>query len=460
MSAFNSPDLLATMIDRAVAAVRALCRNHGIRPHVPYQRALKHLIVHKSPHLDEYLAELCFLSCLDEDPSHIDYVEQSIFSKTSDPVARRLWPSSVLIGLGSDLGQLSTWLACFDEHEAGGARRTRSAARLVLEAHCVKHGSLPLGLRIIAKENDLIDSQGGAHPFHLSNLIKLLHSSRIVVARGSSAGHEQLPTSWKRAVVLTALACMIVTIDNANGWKDNLDGMKSICKRIAARFKQHVALRPADQNVFSRFIGGFSNLQEMLTARVGNTSGTMMNQHMVLPRVLWAIECCVGAEMADFVGLTLLEPRLRQEDEFSQIAAEVLKAINDKQTGTAISSLGEINYQLVVRGARRLPLLGFTTFGGLANPRAPMQDAMNRYFKGEGISILDHTSQGTKVIGSGRETDGIFWESLCRRLQEREPGAWFRPGSARFILNGNEAHRYVRPSNLDFFRLAKTIERI
>lgn len=465
MSANGSSKLLANMIDRAVAAVRSLYRNHGIQPRVPYQRALKRLIVHKAPHLDEYLAELCFLACLDEDPSRIDYVEQSIFSRTSDPVARRLWPASVLIGLGSDLAQLGTSLSCFDEHEVGGGRRARSAARLVLDTHCASNGALPLGLRIIARENDFIDSQGDrlrfrAHSFHLCNLIKLLHSSRIVVSRNSAIGHEQLPSTWKRAVVLTALACIIVTIDGEKGWKDNFDGMKAICKRVAARFKQHVALRPEDPDVFGRFLGAISNVQEMLGAKVGNTAGDVMNQHMVLPRVLWAVERCLGPEWADFVGLTLLEPRLRHEIEFSQAAAEVSKAIDEEQTGTSISPLGEITFRKSVWRGKPMAIFGFTTYGGLANPISPMQDAINRFFNGQGVSFLDHMAHGTKAISSGRETDEVFWNCLCRYLQEQEPGKWFRTGKAKFMLNGNEAHRYVDPSNLDFVRLAQTIERI
>lgn len=436
------------LTDRSVAVLRSLNRQSGMRDGRGHLDALRRVIVHKAPHLDEYLADWMLMSTLPNDPSSYGYLEQSIYSREYDHVANSLWPSSIVLGFGANMSKLRRPLHCFDEHLPDGSRTVRSASRLVYN-ELFSGGIKPLvGIRLILQENDIIDSQGGSHSLHLGNLIKLLHTSRVLVSVEGQSRTEQLPASWKRATVFACLASMVYLISEMGNWRDDVTRMKRVISRVEAKLRAGPTATGCNEKSYLKFKGFITNWGQMCKSNLLNVSGNSIPQHLVLCRMAQALDTCFfdAPDTVDFVLLTLLEPALHNQIEFDLITQFLDLAMQDRKTilGT---NLGEFSFEFGTNNAGT-PIIGFRSFGSLANASSPISAFLNSKFSGNGIAFVTNTALATSVIKAGVNFCPNNWDKFCSKLMRSEPNAWFRPGRARFILNGNDTHRYQPATRL------------
>jgi hypothetical protein len=59
----------------------------------------------------------------------------------------------------------------------------------------------------------------------------------------------------------------------------------------------------------------------------------------------------------------------------------------------------------------------------------------------------------------GKELDVTVSNRIFKCITETEPELWYRPEGAHFIVNGNDAHRYLRPTAITPEELAEIVTR-
>ena len=425
------------------------------------------LIVHKAPHLDEYVAEMLFRAVLDEPDRRREFLETALHAE-DDSSARVHWPTAAVFGIGADkpAGLYAQYL--FDEHVKGGGRVEDACTQIVAE-RCFS--SLPDSLQRIVDEVSAIDSRGGAHELHLNNLLKTSHLVQFHLGTNADGKRRsgKLPDAWKRAVVnglLAAVAyCLVKGID--------ITDVALTREAVRASFGRFTAESPyKDQPGFAPSVQRLQNALDNSKALAGsarvNINGQDLPQLLLAPFMAAAASATWGEELAHFLMVHFWESEILKNISFRRIQALFEESFADTNRPRTIytrdcSAGGFVIRNKAFKGKRRLrngteqeakypsPLwvvaCRYNNF--VLQPNKAMARFLSDNNFGVGILFLENTKETNKVIFRGRHVPDSFWDELVRRLQELEPNVWVRPQpTADFVLNGNASHRYVELSAL------------
>ena len=101
--------VLAALTEKSCEYIRSILPPAAMLGFGGIETGLDRIIVHTSPHLDEYFAELVFRLCLPQEKRNCDFLEQSIFSKTNDLACQHLWPTAAVLGIGGTVSGGASW---------------------------------------------------------------------------------------------------------------------------------------------------------------------------------------------------------------------------------------------------------------------------------------------------------------------------------------------------------------
>lgn len=431
------------------------------------------LIVHKAPHLDEYLAEMLFRAVLKPADRQREFLEVSLHAE-DDSSAQVYWPTAAVFGIGGGKpsGRYAQYL--FDEHLQGGGRREDSCTEVVL-TRCFD--GVPPTVSRIAAEVTGIDARAGAHELHLNNLLKTCHSVQYQLGPDAS-GHAmsgRLSDAWKRAIVNALLAAVFVCLENGIDITET-DRIKRLMRELFDRFAANSPYRDREHYAESllRLRNSVSNVSELLrTARI-SVSGQDVPQLLLAPFLAVAAAEVWGTEIAYMLMTHFWESEILKNIHFRRISDLLETCFKDPHHPRSIytpdcSVSGVVvperkfTGQKMVRGAPQpagysspvwIVACRYTNF--VLQPNKAIARFIGDRNCGIGVSFCENTKDTNKVLFKGKSLPDQFWAALVERIQDAEPGLWVRPQpTAPFILNGNAAHRYVDLSELTPARLAR-----
>ena len=125
---------------KAAEVVSDLAKETTVTPPTSDQLGrLNHILLHAAPHLDEYMAVLLFRASLPPEKRNLPVEEISLTSRNNDRLAKVIWPTSVVFGIGGTHTGGAYPLLKYDEHvQAGRHRRDTSCTKLTTRMHYLK----------------------------------------------------------------------------------------------------------------------------------------------------------------------------------------------------------------------------------------------------------------------------------------------------------------------------------
>ncbi len=460
--------LLAAISDVSATALRELAEAHTRQLEADRVSNIARLIVHKAPHLDEYLAELLFRSAL---PTNVrtEFLEAVVYS-TEDRLAEDLWPSAAVFGIGHNIAAGSRALFLFDEHVPQGETRLDPSCTELVVKLCFT--SLPPALDTIVAEVNQIDSRGGADSLHLNNLLKTAHLTLYELGMaGSVRRTTKLTAAWKRAVVSALVTSVVLAIRS-----NDLDRVREQGAKRARRQLDRFAT-----STTYRTHAHFEAVVQKLRSGIGKPSG----QILTLPILASAAEEVWGEEMAFFLTSHLWESEILKDIHFRQVR-ELLDAhciasdvgnrrlrvpsrIDLPDFAVLVLPVKGRRFKSVSVGQQNRPgsILRDLVIISCRHGSIPLQpnkaigQFLSELHDGVGVMLIHNTAESNKVIFRGRGLRREYWSALVEEIQRREAGLWMTPApTADFVINGNQAHREHPLSALTPSRLADICERV
>lgn len=431
-------------------------------------------IVHKAPHLDEYLAEFLFRASEPITERRREFLEMALYSE-DDSGAKTHWPHAVVFGMGADMPCGNYAEVLFDEHIGGGGRKSNSCTDMVTE-RCFDR--IPAPLERIVGEVSAIDSVAGAHELHLNNMLKTCHLVQYTIGRHSSGRLQsgKLTDSWKRAVVNALLAAVVYCLERNVDILEPLR-IRQVINDMFDRFSQDCPYRNSPQydKALARLRGGLDNPQMTLMKARVTVKGQDLPQVLVAPFLAVAAQEAWGTEIAYFLMVHFWESEVLKNLHFQKVTGLLGECLQDRQRPRlAFNSDCSVGCFIVrekaFKGKRKfrqggeqdakfpspLWILSCRHNNFILQPNKAMLSFIREENFGIGLVFSENTKEATKVLFKGSHVPDPFWNTLVERIQDIEPNLWVRPQpTAPFIVNGNAAHQYVELSSLTAIRLAK-----
>lgn len=443
------------------------------RPEDPPDR----LIVHKDPHLDDYMAEMFFRASMDSVARRREFFEEALYAK-NDSTAQVLWPSAAVFGIGSGLPCERYAQYLFDEHLSTGGRTNDSCAGLVVEK-CFQDP--PSSITQILREVGYIDSRGGAHELHLNNLLKTCHSVQYLLGinpSGKTAGRMmsgQLADHWKRAVVNALVVAVIYCIENKIDITDPAKN-KGLMSSLFASFIASCPYKNLDdyEKALQTLRSSVSNTKDILLRARFRVDGQEYPQLLVAPFMAVAARAVWGEEITKFLMLHFWESEVLKNIHFHTLSAMLDRCFADRNPkliygrnssmGAVVLSQRRFIGKLPAHGGveRTAPrptdlwILSCRHNNFTLQPNKAMQSYVREKNCGIGLVFCENTKNSTKVLFKARHLPDTYWNEIVSRIMDREPELWYRPQpTAQFIINGNPAHQYRDLSSLSLRGLAR-----
>lgn len=486
--------LLAALTDKSGEYIRSLLPPNAIAGFGGKETDLERIIVHTSPHLDEYFAELMFRLCLPLEKRSCDFREQSIFSKNNDLTCQHLWPTAAVLGIGGTVSGGVRPLFLFDEHvvdeEMGKSARTAASCSQLVVQKLISQ--LPASVESLLREVNAIDEYANAHEQSLANLIKPLHEVRFAFKLDPTSDSfisDMLTPEWKRAIVDASIAAIIYCLQENIDLVGNPDGKKKSLEESFDNYVQNSAHRThpdfADALQFIRSTYGdqtkvFSEAVlrknedrngKIVKVPILDTAGNEIPQLFLLSRVIFACECCWGENLRDVIATHFWEVAMQGQLNFILVRRAVAEMFN-KNVKRLVSPVGflcrEILPPMNVGGGQRCPVWVvsiapdssvFLANKGIMNFINGENNIPNNRGtpKGCGLVLVQDRSRGTSALFKCSGIPEHKWEMLVELIQSRERECWHvirNPGGiAPFILNGNKTHQHVPRTGLDITTL-------
>jgi len=419
------------------------------------------------------MGELLFRVALKSENRRREFMEFTVHAD-DDSAARVLWANAAVFGIGSTVtcGQYAEYL--FDEHKTGGGRTESSCAKLVAD-QCFR--SLPVSIKRVLAEIDVIDSQGGAHPLHLNNLLKTCHYLQFYLGQGPKgrSQSDSMTPEWKRAVVSALVTAVIYCLENGDPFTNGAS-VQALVREFFNRYEK-VCPYSAREN--------FATLFGKLKSNVGNLngfpkdSGGNYTQLLLVPFLANAAAIAWGKNVAYFLMVPLFETAILGGLDYNRSLALVAKAFANKNQPETIYTrdcsmggivLQRIRYrgQVKVRGEFQeaswespIWIISCRHNNFIVQPNKAMFTYLNTENSGVGLILIENTKDSTKALFKGIGFPQIHWLNIIAALQEREPDLWYKANdSVTFINNGNQSHRYRDLSALTPAKLARLCQSV
>jgi len=449
---------------------------------------LHRIIVHTDPHLDEYFAELLYRACLPQIKREIDFIEQSTFSEDFDSDLIALAPNSAGFGFGGNASGGAKFWSLYDEHVKGAGRVERSCSEIVAKKH---FSTLPFSIRVLLEEINRIDSSGGAHPQHLNNIIKTLHSIRFVFKSSDNKKDEFknfLTSVWKRAIVDASLTAIIYCTENRidllriDNEKENSirDSFNYYCK-----FSPHNK-DPYFKEAYDEIKKNIFNLAK--TFNDSNFKSDNKPQSLIISRIAFACDKAWGKDLSKFIMIHYWETQMQGQIIFLRILDEIKKmySVNIDRVTTTLGSIEKISihdhsFKQAIKTKVKINNLIQEDISYTANKNltiyeiSPVPSAFSVHrslmyflngkdFQGFGFIMVNDKFNGTKAIFRGNGIPDSVWGKIIEKINLKEPDLWYEASSTLaksfFILNGNKTHQYVSLSGIDIDELSSIIRSI
>lgn len=448
-------------------------------------------IVHKDPHLDEYFAELLFRSCLSDNMSNLEFVEQAIYSK-DDFGCDQLWPKAAVFGFGdTPLVRKKPPLVLFDEHREGIEKST-TCSQIVID---YMKDNRQIGKEFspsiwkVLNEVNAIDMHGNAHSQHLGNMIKSIHGIRFLFRKGNTEEEDVrdfLSPIWKRSLIDACIVAIIYCLEN------NIDIVGEPIekkKELMASLEEYKArcLHKDRTDYFDDTFQGIKTMygnqtkvfQEALlkegTELIRDKFGNSLSQILVMSRICFACNQCWGKNISNIIMTHVWEVEFQKQTNFLMLLNELEKTFSYSDRG--ITPLGTIRRKILhtvkINKVRKdykfdrigtveakLPLwvINIRPILGVSTPNKAALNYINKHNDGCGIVLIEDTYIGTKTLFKGQGILTKDWENLIDTIDEIEPGYWYHTEGSNWCLNGNMSHREVPHSMLDMAILCKLAE--
>lgn len=427
-----------------------------------------YFIVHKAPHLDEYLAELLFRASLPKNERNGSFMEMALNSD-DDLMAQAYWSKAAVFGIGSEQTSGKYAFLLFDEHYSAGGRKEESCAQIVVNK-C--YTQLPKNIQRIVDEANIIDSQGGAHPLHLNNIMKTCHLLLYNYGTNHSGRRMsgKLTDSWKRAVVNAIISSLICAMEEKLDIYSQ-DTLKRYSRELLDRYSKsspYINLKYFDDAIQS-LRSSLGNIKIEKDEIVNDP-----NIQMLLLPIISAAACQVwGTEIGYFLLVHFWESEILKNIHYKRVYTLLEKSFahhppkpiynNDLSIATYIIKEKKFTGGKD-KGGKFYPAQYPSNLWVISckhnNFALQPNKAIGSYISSEnfgvGLNLIENTKEGTKVLFKGRHVPMDFWNKLVDKLQSLEPGLWYRVSdSAGFLINGTPAHRYISLSTLTLRSLAK-----
>lgn len=487
----QSGGLLSAMLDKSNEYARGLLIPKAKGINGTTIQDLHRLIVHTSPHLDEYLAEFLFRAALPTNAQAFDFIEQSVFSKDNDLGCQHLWPDAAVFGIGGTVSGGAQALAIFDEHipaQAGQSRTMPSCSAVVYNRMVEK--STP-AVQALLLEINVLDDEGGAHEQHLGNIIKTLHETRFhfgVDSKTSIPIRDYLPAEWKRAIINAAIAGLLYCLENGVALDDAGELKRSVTSAMNQYFaatphRSHPCFADAIQRLRSTYGDQAKVLANALLKTNGvpiqDSNGKPVTQLGLLATVCLAAEKCWGEKARDIIMSHLLEPLLQGQLNFQPVR-DAIDELFSRKLNSLVSPLGTFQSAIIPnvncgrgRGAP-LWIISITPSIDVIQANKGAQNFINSENsigkdlqgrkQGFGLVLVHDPARGSSYLAKCPGVNDAQWKRLVDMILESEPDCWYvvtnKSGIAPFILNGNRAHQYVPRSGLEIKSLAYLAEKV
>ena len=431
------------------------------------------LIVHKAPHLDDYVGEFLFRAAMPPPHRQVEYFEMALMAR-DDSSATMLWPDAAVFGIGNDLPCGASAGYLFDEHVKHGPRTFPSCAHVV--ARCC-FDVLPSSLSRVLEEVGEIDRAGGAHPLHLNNLLKTVH--QVHFSYGQTAEGQtrkgKLSDEWKRALVNALVTAVVYCLDHNINFIDS-GKAKAVLDKLFRAFVDHPPFEFTDryERSLKNLRSNVGNIASILkTARVP-IEGSDEPQFLVLPFLAVAAAEAWGDTVSTFLMTHFIESEILKNVDFDRVSELVGKCLADprkpRPCHTAHCSVtAHVVHECrfhgkVKRNGRMIDaqfpsllwIVGCRHNNGIIQPHKALAKFVSLNNWGVGLLFMENTKECNKVIFRGQHVPDAYWNRLVTKIEQAEPGLWMRPSEASmFLLNGNPAHQYVPLSKLTPTHLAR-----
>ena len=406
-------------------------------------------VLHKDPHLDDYLGELLFRAAMPSDSRPIDFLEMAIYAE-NDSNARMFWEESAVFGMGSGLPCAGYAKLLFDEHIHTGGRTADSCAHLVAEQCYTK---LPASLLCILSEIGRIDSQGGAHPLHLNNLLKTVHQVRFI-SHSTENRSDLLPDIWKRGIVNALITAVLFCLNENIKIRDSDQVKEALEKQLKfLETDPPFEISQHHNEALHRLRSTAYNLQGIMK---GN------DDFLVLPFLAVAASKAWGDEVAAFLMTPFIEAEILGQINFKLVKSLAEDSYKDRNEAHTSSCSVEV---LVVDDcnlrSRKLWIISCRHTNDVVQPHKALLNFLNTRNGGIGLVFLDNIDANgkTKVLFKGQGVPDDYWKDIVHKIQSEEPKFWYQPSeTASFLLNGNATHRYIPLSSLTLNNLKSFCE--
>ncbi|MDD2899047.1 MAG: hypothetical protein PHI31_10075 [Desulfuromonadaceae bacterium] len=481
--------LLRAISLKSAEVVRSVLGENNIKPiNKEKLDKLDRILVHTSPHLDEYLAVLLFRACLPPQKlRELQLEEFTLNSINNDQLAKVTWRNAAVIGIGGTHTGGARALFNYDEHvETGKVRKDSSCSMLVSKRHLNDPGILYKAIG----EIDHIDAYANAHDKHLGNYIKWMHESEYFFSIGSSTKDhikDSISPTWKQTLIEACLAAYILAsndkkrFNDASFWKqyaeDSLDAYKkySLLRKVDPKFT----------DVFGRLKGNISRYEPhyLLINKPGGGQeekkdkyGNRIEQKLVMPYLAALCQYYWGPEIGHIIMAHFWDARVQSQITYANITEVLKTTIGDgtHEIPPVRTPMGQLTFRHIpVAGASRKPwVVEFVLKGAMPNSKAPLLSYINNNNDGNGYLILHNSSTNNIVLNKGYGVNSETWKALCDKLLQVEgdssakiAGCWYKlvndnGNIAGFMLNGNKAHQYVPKTSIDADSLVGLVKEI
>lgn len=426
---------------------------------------LDRTITHAHPHLDEYYADLLIRSTLPSDKMNIDFLELAIQSENDDSTCKAYFQNAIVLGIGANVSGGATPLKIYDEHQVDGGRLEDSCSELVSKD---KFKKTPWALKILLKEVNELDANGGAHTQHISNIIKSGHLVRFLHKKTTDYYQNiqgWLSPLWKKTIMDVSITAVIYCLENKINLSEyTVDHEKWLIGTLN-HYKENSEFQ-TDSNfikTINRLKDTYSN-QKVVYRTAKLPKSKKSNQLLVLGKVCAALFYCWGEKIATIMMIHYWEMVYQTQAVFNDVTDELnkLHKTNDSIVHSLYGTIEKkiLFTQIRANNSRRITIpknfhhqlwvLEAEITPRLIMGNRPLINFLNKQNLGFGIIFLNDKFNCTKALFKGSTFPHNQWRKLVRILCDFEPKCWHDTSeTASFLINGNRSHAYVPLSQIE-----------
>jgi len=475
--------LLASLSARCNEYLSELLINSRCVRRSPNLKALHRTVVHKDPHIDEYMADLLFRASLPIGKRNIDFMEMSVQVKGNDSNCKAYWPNAAVFGIGSQSIAGASPFMLFDEHLSGGRRDVDSCTQMVVN-QVFRQSQIPYSIALVVQEVNEIDMAGNAHQQHIGQLMKISHRVRVIFKKGEEYHlntQRNLDAKWKKALMDVCITSIVYCLENHIDLLNNVEEKTKYLEKsldlylLKCPFRDEETFTKTSKYIQRQYLeqkGVFKNAKLPISQN--------KDQLMILSRVAYAIEKCWGKDLAHSIMIHFWEMIYQGQSSLEEVKREIapFALTNNGQLQTSYGTFQKISKSVSFkphynRYGKKSPnsnpdfwILSMSQTPRLILGNKPLLHFLNKYNYGFGIILLQDGFNCTNALFKGNAVPNYAWRKICNSIDRMEPGFWHivkNPSTgdyAPFLINGNAAHQYVPHSGITPEILSKKIENI